>query len=112
MIINNVQPSISYDEKSPNGYGVLFSDSFEPADSSLRYTFRNAQSGVLVIGNDGKAMENLIGPVIELWNIDVDDHPYIDIEIEFDSGVDQISTPHFTVTHWALNWESHLMTII
>ena len=95
MIINNVQPSISYDEKSPTGYGVLFSDSFEPADSSLRYTFRNAQSGVLVIGNDGKAMENLIGPVIELWNIDVDDHPYIDIEIEFDSGVDQISTPSF-----------------
>ena len=95
MVINNVQPPTTYDQSSPNGYGILFLDSFEPADSSLSYTFRNALSGVVISGTDGVVMEDLTGPVIELWNIDIDSHPYIDIEIEFDSGSDRISTPRF-----------------
>ena len=95
MVINNVQPPSNYEQKSPNGYGIMYTDTFEPAESSLSYTFRNALTGVLVTGTDGKVMENLPGPFVELWNIDVDQHPYLDVEIEFNSGSEQISTPIF-----------------
>ena len=95
MTLNNLLPPNSYDEKSPNGYGLLYTDTFEPADSSSKYTFRNGSNGVIITGTDGKIMENLAGPVIELWNIDVDLYPYIDVEINFDSGPEQISTPVF-----------------
>ena len=36
-----------------------------------------------------------MGSVLELWDIDVFDYPYIDVEIKFDSGSEQISTPIF-----------------
>ena len=35
-------------------------------------------------------MQDLTGPIVELWNIDVDQHPFIDVEIKFDSGPDNI----------------------
>ena len=95
MVINNIQPESSYSKRSPNGYGILYTDTFEPGDSSLRYSFRDSLSGILVTGTDGKLMENLQGPVIELWNIDVDQYPYIDMEVSFNSGNQQISTPKF-----------------
>ena len=95
MVINNIQPPNSYDQKSVNGYGVFFADAFEPAESSLEYTFRNSINGVVITGTDGTLMQDLTGPIVELWNIDVDQHPFIDVEIKFDSGPDLISTPSF-----------------
>ena len=95
MKINNIQPPTSYINKSSNGYGLLYTDTFEPAESSLQYTFRDSINGVTITGTDGTRMEGLSGPIVELWNIDVDQHPFIDIEIKFDSGLNQVSTPIF-----------------
>ena len=95
MKINNIQPPTSYANKSFNGYGLLYTDTFEPAESSLEYTFRDSINGVTITGTDGTRMEGLSGPMVELWNIDVDQHPFIDIEIKFDSGLNQVSTPIF-----------------
>ena len=41
--------------------------------------------------NGAGAFANLEGPVIQLWDIDVDLHPYIDLEVDFDS--DKIEYP-------------------
>ena len=95
MVINNIQPPTSYEDKSPNGFGLIYTDTFEPADSKLTYTFRNSINGVIITGTDGRVMENLAGPVIELWNIDTDQHQFIDMEVQFDSGSQQISSPIF-----------------
>ena len=45
MLVNNIQPSNST-IKSVNGYGVFFADVFEPAESSLEYTFRTQLMGL------------------------------------------------------------------
>jgi hypothetical protein len=95
MVINNIQPPTSYDDKSANGYGLFFADVFEPGESSLEYTFRNSINGVVITATDGTLMQGLTGPLVELWNIDVDQHPFIDVEIKFDSGPEKISTPSF-----------------
>ena len=95
MIIENLQAPQDYDEKTPNGYGLLFVDTFEPADSSLSYTIRDAVTGVVAEDSLGYRFENLQGSVIELWGLDADSYPYIDIEVTFSSGSNQISTPIF-----------------
>ena len=95
MVIENLQPPQIYDEKSPNGYGLLFLDSFEPADSELTFAVRDAITGQIATDENGIAFENLRGPVIELWDLDATTYPYIDVEVNFDSGNDQISTPIF-----------------
>ena len=66
LTINNVQPPVSYDEKQPNGYGVLFLDSFVPGESTLTVDVLDAVSGQ-VITADGAPLSGLVGPAIELW---------------------------------------------
>ena len=95
MVVKNLQPNTRYSEKSPDGYGILYADTFEPGDSSLTYSFRDSQTGAIVTDSNGVPFTNLIGPVIELWGIDVDIHPYIDMEVDFLSGQDRRSTPVF-----------------
>ena len=95
MVIENLQFPQTYNDKSPNGYGLLFLDTFEPADSSLSYTFRDAISGQVATDQDGNPFQGLTGQVIELWDLDATDYPYIDLEVRFNSGNDQISTPVF-----------------
>ncbi|MEC7255168.1 MAG: hypothetical protein VXV76_01005 [Candidatus Thermoplasmatota archaeon] len=95
MIINNIQPPQDYDEKSPNGYGLLFTDSFEPGDSKLSYTIRDTYTNQIVLDKYGNSLENLNGPVLELWDIDVFNYPIINLQVNFESGSEQISTPVF-----------------
>ena len=95
MVVKNLQPNSRYSDKSPDGYGLLYTDTFEPGDSSLTYTFRNSQTGAIVTNANGVPFANLEGPVIQLWDIDVDLHPYLDMEVNFESGQDRSSTPVF-----------------
>ena len=95
MVINNIQTPQPYEEKSPNGFGLLFLDAFEPSDSSLSVTIEDSLTGIPITANDGKLLSNLRGPVIELWGVDVDIHPIINIKIKFDSGQTKTSTPIF-----------------
>ena len=95
MVIENLQAPQNYEEKSPNGYGLLFLDAFEPANSELRYTIRDAVTGQIATDGNGNQFQDLTGPVIELWDLDATNYPYIDIEVNFDSGSEQISSPIF-----------------
>ena len=60
-----------YDEKSPNGYGLLFLDSFEPADSKLSYTIRDTYTNQIVLDKYGNSLEGLDGPVNGTLGLDV-----------------------------------------
>ena len=95
MVIENIPVPSNYSEKSPNGYGLLFLDTFEPADSSLKYSIKDSITGVTISSPDGSRYEDLTGSVLELWDIDTDVHQFIDIEITFQSGADSLSTPIF-----------------
>ncbi|MDA8546048.1 hypothetical protein N9K60_04605 [Candidatus Poseidoniales archaeon] len=95
MVIENIPAPSNYSEKSPNGYGLLYLDTFEPADSSLKYSIKDSVTGVTITSTDGFRYEDLTGSVLELWDIDTDMHQFIDIEITFDSGSDSLSTPIF-----------------
>ena len=95
MVIENLQSTTNYDEKSPNGYGLLFLDTFEPADSKLTYTIRDAITGQITTDDDGNTFEDLRGPVVELWDLDATKYPYFDLEVNFDAGNEQISSPIF-----------------
>lgn len=95
MVLENLIAPQTYDQKSPNGYGLLFLDTFEPADSSLTYTIRDAVTGQVAQNPDGDLFDGLTGSLIELWDLDASAYPYIDIEVKFDSGTDRISTPIF-----------------
>ena len=48
MVVKNLQPSSRYQDKSPDGYGLLYTDTFVPGSSSLTYTFRDSQTGTIV----------------------------------------------------------------
>ena len=95
MVIENLQSTTNYDEKSPNGYGLLFLDTFEPADSRLTYTIRNAITGLITTDDDGNAFEDLTRSSYRTMGFRCNKYPYIDLEVNFDSGNEQISTPIF-----------------
>ena len=105
MVIENLQAPQNYEEKSPNGYGLLFLDAFEPANSELRYTIRDAVTGQIADDGNGNQFQDLTGPVIELWDLDATNYPYIDIEVNFDSGSNKFHLRYSTGTHSEQKWE-------
>ena len=95
MILEDLQFPQDYTEKSPNGYGLLFIDAFEPADSSLTFTVRDAYTGQVAIDRNNKPLVDLSGTVIELWDLDATNYPVLDLEVTFNSGTNRMSTPIF-----------------
>ena len=50
MIIQDIiSPQMFMMKNHPDGYGLLFLDAFEPADSELTYTIRNATTGQIAV---------------------------------------------------------------
>lgn len=92
MTVNNVQAPTDFSDKQPNGFGLLFIDSFEPGDSSIVVDIKDASTSQY-ISVDGIQLRDLQGPVIELWGIDVDTHPMISIVFKFSSDTLGVSTP-------------------
>ncbi len=92
MTVNNIQPSVNFDDRMSNGYGLLFVDSVIPGSSSLSVDVSNTVSSQIISTRSG-LMSDLQGPVIELWDIDVDLHPSISITFKFESDSLGVSTP-------------------
>ena len=92
MTLNNIQPPANYDDKQPDGYGILFVDSFVPGDSSLTVDVKDSFTSQIISTPNGQ-LRNLAGQAIELWDIDVDAHPFISITFNFASDSLGISTP-------------------
>ena len=74
---------------------MLFLDAFEPGESELTYTIRNATTGQIAVDSKGNALEGLTGNLIELWDLSASIYPFINLEVKFSSGYNQISTPTF-----------------
>ena len=92
MTVNNIQPPVDFGDKQPNGYGLLFIDSFTPGDSDLRVDIKNAITSQVIVTDNGPLID-LQGDVIELWDIDVDANPFISITFKFYSDSLGVSTP-------------------
>ena len=92
MTVTNVQAPVDFDDKQPNGFGLLFIDSFEPGDSSITIDIKDTMTSQY-ISVDGDQLRDLEGPVIELWGIDIDSHPMISIVFKFSSDSLGVSTP-------------------
>ena len=92
MTVTNVQAPTEFSDKQPNGFGLLFVDSFEPGDSTISIDIKDATSSQYITV-DGAQLKDLQGPVIELWGIDVDSHPMISIVFKFSSDALGVSTP-------------------
>ena len=92
ITINNIQPNLVYEEKQPNGYGILDLDMFIPGDSQISVDIIDSYTNNVVTAN-GKTLSGISTPVIELWDIDVDDHPFIDFQIQFVPSPNGVSTP-------------------
>ena len=92
MTVTNVQAPTDFSDKQPNGFGLLFIDSFEPGDSKILVDIKDAASSQYITV-DGAQLRDLDGPVIELWGIDIDAHPQISIVFKFSSDTLGVSTP-------------------
>jgi len=92
MTVTNVQAPTDFSDKQPNGFGLLFIDSFEPGDSKILVDIKDAASSQYITV-DGAQLRDLNGPVIELWGIDIDAHPQISIVFKFSSDTLGVSTP-------------------
>ena len=92
VILNNIQPPQTYDDKQPNGYGLLSLDSFVPGDSQLTTSVIDPVSGLFVNTPTGQ-LKSLSGSVIELWDINVDEYPSINIVLDFQTDQDRVSSP-------------------
>ena len=95
MIINNIETQLNYTEASPNGLGMMYLDMFEPGDSQLKFAIKDSLTGNTVQTTTGVLLEDLTGPVIELWDLDVNSTPYIDLELTFQASPSGTSTPEF-----------------
>ena len=108
ITLNNIQPSLAYEDKQPNGYGILDLDTFVPGSSEISVEIIDSSTKSLVNAN-GNPMTGLSGPIINLWDIDVDVHPFIDIQIQFIPSQDRASTPVLygynlgTTVHFSFN---------
>ena len=92
ITIKNIQPSLVYEQKQPNGYGIIDLDAFIPGDSQISVDIVDSSTNILVNSN-GNPLTGISSPVIDLWGVDVDDHPFIDIRIQFNPSQDGVSTP-------------------
>ena len=92
MTVNYIQPPTDFEDKQPDGYGLLFVDSHVPGDSDLRIDIKDAITSQDIVTDKGP-LTNLQGQVIELWDIDVDTHPFISITFKFYSDSIGVSTP-------------------
>ncbi len=78
---------------SPNGFGFLNLDATVPGDGSLTIDVLQPGSNNIISDRNGNTLSGLSGSIIELWDIDTDAHPSIDLRFNFNSGINRLNTP-------------------
>jgi len=92
MTVKGFTPKQSPNPGFPDGYGLLYLEQETSPTNSLTATVLNAGTTEIVVDIHGNQMSGLEGPIIELWDIDSDTYPIIDIRLEFDTGQYRLST--------------------
>ena len=78
---------------SPNGFGFLNLDATVPGDASLTIDVLQPGSNNIISDRNGNTLSGLSGSIIELWDIDTDATPSIDLRFNFNSGINRLNTP-------------------
>ncbi len=78
---------------SPNGFGFLNLDATVPGDGSLTVDVLQPGSNNIISDRNGNTLSGLSGSIIELWDIDTDATPSIDLRFNFNSGINQLNSP-------------------
>lgn len=92
MTVRGMTPSVLGGENHPNGYGILALEAETTSSATITVDVLDT-NGAQVYGKDGNPMSGLRGDIIELWNIDTQQHRAVNLKFTFDSGPDRLSTP-------------------
>jgi len=93
VTMSSFAPQASAQPDFPDGYGLLQLDLEKPASAAFGVDILDAGSGNVVIDRHGNSLTNLQGSLIELWDINADTYPLIDLKFSFGSGPSRIATP-------------------
>ena len=83
----------TYSPNNPDGYGLLSVEYKDSPTGDFYVDIVSTDTKQVVIDKNGKAMTGLRGDIIELWDVDTDTYPYIDVVFHFDSGPSNLATP-------------------
>lgn len=92
MTVRGMTPSVLGGENHPNGYGILALEAETTSSATITVDVLDT-NGAQIYGKDGNPMSGLRGDIIELWNIDTQQHRAVNLKFTFDSGPDRLSTP-------------------
>ncbi len=83
----------TYSPNNPDGYGLLSIEYKDTPSGDFYVDIVSTNGKSIVFDKNGNAMSGLRGDIIELWDIDTETYPYIDVVFHFDSGVSNLATP-------------------
>ncbi len=92
MTVRGMTPSVLGGSNHPNGYGLLSLESETSLTAQLSVDVMDTNNNI-INDLDGVAMQGLQGKIIELWNIDSQQHRALNLRFNFNSGPDRLSTP-------------------
>ena len=93
VIMSSFAPQSSGQSGFPDGYGLLNIELQKSASADFGVDVLEPGTGTVVIDRNGDPMTNLQGSLIELWDINSDTYPLIDLKFTFGSGPARLSTP-------------------
>ena len=92
MTAKNFMPKANPNPGFPDGYGLLTMEQETTDTNSINVTVLKSGTTDIVLDNNGNQMTGLVGPIVELWDIDSADYPSIDLRFDFDTGSGRLST--------------------
>jgi len=93
VTMSSFAPQSSGQSGFPDGYGLLNIELRKSASADFGVDVLDASTGNVVMDRNGNSMSNLQGSLIELWDINADTYPLIDLKFTFGSGSARLSTP-------------------
>ena len=92
MTVKGFTPKQNPNPGFPDGYGILSLEQETTSTNSLKVTALRGGTTEVVLDRDGNQVAGLEGPIIELWGIDSNEYPVIDLKFVFDTGQYKLST--------------------
>ena len=92
MIVRNMLPSSLGGDNHPNGYGLLTIEAETSSTAVLSVDVLDTTNQI-IDDRHGEPMAGLTGDIIELWDIDSEEHRSVNLRFNFNSGPARLSTP-------------------
>ena len=92
MTVKGFTPKQAPNPGFPDGYGILTLEQETTPTNSLTVDLLRGSTTEIVVDKNGNQMSGLVGPIIELWDVDSYDYPVIDLKFTFDTGLNRLST--------------------